>query len=98
MTWDRSTASSRRVSSPGWKRLRLEILKRDGYICWLCGGTGADQVDHLRPASLGGTDDPSNLRAAHRDCHLRKSSSEGNAARWRYRTARPAERHPGLLD
>jgi len=56
-----------------WKTLRLLILERDNWTCYLC-GKKADQVDHLVPPSAGGTDSPQNLAAA---C-LRCNDSKGN--------------------
>lgn len=88
-----------RTSSPQWRALRRGVLIRDNYRCHICGQLGADQVDHLVPLSAGGTDHPTNLAAIHRSpCHARKSSSEGNEARWKNRPNRPAEPHPGLID
>jgi 5-methylcytosine-specific restriction endonuclease McrA len=59
------------------KRLRYEILRRDGHHCRYC-GLGSDEVtitvDHVIPTALGGTDDPSNLVAACRDCNSGKAS------------------------
>ncbi len=88
--------SSERVLPPGWQRLRLRILRRDGYRCQMrlpsgavCGEMASD-VDHIVP---GGDHRPENLRALCRECHARKSSAEGNAARQRRR--RPSEGHPG---
>lgn len=58
----------------GWRyqRKRSAILARDGGICWLCGQTGADSVDHVIPRARGGTDDDDNLRAAHLSCNSRR--------------------------
>lgn len=54
------------------------VLRRDKGICYLCGGEGADTVDHIVPGddhSLG------NLAAVHDriapHCHRIKSSREG---------------------
>jgi 5-methylcytosine-specific restriction endonuclease McrA len=49
------------------RELRLFVLARDNFCCWICGCPGALQCDHVVPA----TDDPrrrydaSNLRAVH---------------------------------
>src|SRR5262245_5077333 len=73
-----------------WDRLRLEILKRDAYLCRCedCIAAArirpASQVDHRiskadwlrRFGTLDGVDDPSNLRAIHSECHERKSIRE----------------------
>lgn len=83
-----------RTTTPQWRRLRKLILERDGYICYLDGLPGADEVDHVDGNH--DNNDPSNLRAIHDNpCHRRKSSAEGNAAR--QRLARPPEPHPGLI-
>lgn len=58
------------------KRTRYEVLRRDENTCRYC--HAADQpltVDHVVPVALGGTDDPSNLVAACKDCNAGKSSS-----------------------
>jgi hypothetical protein len=64
------------------KRLRFEILKRDQNRCKNC-GRGPDEVvlnvDHVIPVSLGGKDDPTNLRTLCRDCNSGKSSTPTDA-------------------
>ena len=57
------------------KRVRFEILRRDDFACFYCNASGsiALHVDHVIPASLGGTDDQWNLVAACRDCNLGKT-------------------------
>jgi hypothetical protein len=67
---------------PVSKRTRYEVLKRDNHTCRYCGGTAPDAiltVDHVTPVSLGGSDDPSNLVAACRDCNYGKGSSNPDA-------------------
>lgn len=64
------------------KRLRFEILRRDNHTCRYCGGSAPDvilTVDHVIPVSLGGSDDPSNLVAACKDCNAGKTSSNPDA-------------------
>lgn len=63
-----------------WRRLRLMVLDRDRYRCQLpvadgsvCGAP-ASHVDHIVPRKDGGTDDPSNLRAACPPCNLRRGA------------------------
>lgn len=59
------------------KRLRFEIFRRDNHACRYCGGAAPDvqlTVDHVVPVALGGTDEPSNLVTACRDCNSGKSS------------------------
>lgn len=65
------------------KRLRYEILRRDGHACRYCGAKAPDvelTVDHVTPKALGGTDDPANLVAACRACNTGKASSSPDAA------------------
>lgn len=54
--------SSIATRKPGWRKTRARILKRDRYICQLCGKPGADSVDHIQPVSRGGTDADANLQ------------------------------------
>lgn len=62
------------------KRTRFEVLRRDNYTCRYCRSTDNPlTIDHVTPVSLGGTDDPSNLVAACRDCNAGKSSSAPDA-------------------
>lgn len=64
------------------KRLRFEILRRDGYRCHYCksdGGGNPLTVDHVIPTALGGSDDPVNLVAACADCNAGKSASSPDA-------------------
>lgn len=60
------------LQSTEFKRLRLEILQRDQYTCYMCGGE-ANEVDHIYPRSKGGSDEPENLAAACRRCNNAKS-------------------------
>ena len=58
---------------------RFLIYKRDGYLCYTCGGYGfnldADQItlDHIYPKSLGGEDTASNLVTMCKRCNSKKS-------------------------
>jgi hypothetical protein len=64
------------------KRLRYEILRRDNHTCRYCGGSAPDvvlTVNHVVPTALGGSDDPSNLVAACKDCNAGKTSSSPDA-------------------
>jgi hypothetical protein len=64
--------------SRDYKRVRLQVLARDGYTCFYC-GQDATTVDHVIPIVKGG--DPisqDNLVAACRRCNSSKGSrSEG---------------------
>lgn len=64
------------------KRTRYEVLRRDGHTCRYCGGSAPEvklTVDHVMPVALGGSDDPSNLVTACRDCNAGKSSAVPDA-------------------
>jgi 5-methylcytosine-specific restriction endonuclease McrA len=81
-----------------WQRIRRRVLRRDNGICHICGRPGADQVDHIIPASAGGGDEESNLAAIHRrPCHEAKTAREANRANpLAVSRKRPEERHPGM--
>lgn len=57
-----------------WLRVSRQVLERDGYVCQLCGLPGATTADHVVPKARGGSDDPSNLVAAHNPCNARKGA------------------------
>jgi hypothetical protein len=64
------------------KRLRFEILRRDNHACRYCGAKAPDvklTVDHVVPEALGGTDDPTNLVTACKDCNSGKASTSPDA-------------------
>lgn len=65
------------------KRLRHEVMRRDGHACRYCGATAPDvklTIDHVTPTTLGGTDEPSNLVTACADCNAGKSATPPDAA------------------
>ena len=95
MPW---SSSDRAARLPGnWASLRLDILKRDGYLCRIMGPGCtqlATEVDHITP---GDDHRPANLRALCHWCHSRKTIGEAqqSQASIRARGKRPAEAHPG---
>lgn len=58
-----------------WAR---EIARRDSWICGICRKKIKSlkelEIDHIQPVSLGGEDDPSNLRATHWWCNVSRSN------------------------
>lgn len=65
------------------KSLRYQILRRDNHSCQYCGASAPDAkltVDHVMPTALGGTDVPTNLVTACRDCNAGKSATPADAA------------------
>jgi hypothetical protein len=72
--------SSRHVKPPRRDpiavRTRFHVLKRDLYRCRICGRTGVElEVDHIIPASLGGSDTTDNLQTLCFDCNRGKRDS-----------------------
>lgn len=62
------------------KRIRYEVLRRDEFTCRYCRSTDGElTIDHVKPVSLGGTDEPANLVACCRDCNAGKASSSPDA-------------------
>lgn len=61
------------------------ILKQE-KLCCICGSRLPDDlagihVDHILPRSLGGSDSPENLQAAHAGCNMRKKNRMPGAQR-----------------
>lgn len=66
-------------------KLRIELYERDDWTCHLCGdlvdrygdpnGDRAPSLDHIVPRSLGGSDEPVNLKTACRACNSRKGAN-----------------------
>lgn len=59
------------------KAVRFNVLRRDGFRCVYCGNKASDQsplqIDHVKPRSKGGSNEPENLVAACRACNIGKS-------------------------
>ena len=79
-----SPAIERIKGRPG-ARMRDRILKRDDYLCQECLRAGrvrvADEVDHVVPLSVGGSNADDNQRSLCRDCHAIKCAAEELARR-----------------
>lgn len=70
---------------PIGKRLRFQIFNRDDFTCTYCGRSAPEvvlHVDHIWPLARGGSNHPSNLKTACKDCNLGKATALiGNGAR-----------------
>jgi 5-methylcytosine-specific restriction endonuclease McrA len=102
MRWVQERAVTTRRVTPlprNWGQIRRRILRRDQGICYVCGKPGANQVDHIVPASRGGGDEDENLAAIHAyPCHAAKTAREANARNPRaVQRKRKAEAHPGII-
>ena len=58
----------------GSLKITAAVLAAYGDTCHLCGKPGATTRDHLIPYSLGGTDELTNLRPAHRRCNSKRGN------------------------
>jgi 5-methylcytosine-specific restriction endonuclease McrA len=73
------TPADYQVAPPISARLRFRILVRDRFTCRYCGGKAPEvrvHVDHVKPRSQGGTNDPSNLVTSCKPCNEGKSDIE----------------------
>ena len=89
--------SSAHAGTAAWRRLRKEILDRDGWVCMIAGPGcrwDADIVDHIFPVAWGGNDAPENLRAACGTCHAAKTAAESRAGSAKRRGKRSPPKHP----
>ena len=66
--------SKRNGSTRQWRNTRAQVLARDGYTCQEC-GQPATHADHTTSRMMGGTDDPTNLRALCATCNLKKGAA-----------------------
>lgn len=66
------------IRSARWRRLRVEVLRRDGWKCVQCGARGRLEVDHVQPVRdyPEGAFEPGNLQCLCPACHTRKTRLE----------------------
>lgn len=67
--------TKKKVRSEMTLKMRYKIMKRDNFICVICGRRPPEVelcVDHIKPVSNGGTNEESNLRTLCYDCNLGK--------------------------
>ena len=68
---------SSRTSRSDWRRLRKQVLERDGWSCTGCGQHGGRlECHHVRRYVDGGTDDLSNLVTLCAKCHIAKHRND----------------------
>lgn len=58
--------------------VRQEIFERDGRQCVLCHSTDKLSIDHIKPRSLGGTNDKDNLRTLCMSCNASKRNQDAS--------------------
>ncbi|KWT73968.1 MULTISPECIES: HNH endonuclease signature motif containing protein [unclassified Variovorax] len=77
-----------RIRGKALQYLRRRVLERDGYLCQcpLCQAgqplkltSATAEVDHIVPLYQGGTNQMTNLRALHIDCHARITAEQAQA-------------------
>ena len=84
--WKRSQAAKGNTTQRGyghsWRKLRVEVLERDGYLCVTCEANGfiepATDVDHIVSKAHGGSDELDNLQSLCRACHKDKTRVESS--------------------
>ena len=90
--WGTASRHERGYGS-AWVKLREVIIARDLGLCQPCKREGRvtpfKAVDHIRPKSQGGTDEPDNLECICRACHDAKTHAESEAAKGRAPKQRP---------
>ena len=79
LKWNKSAADIGRLRKQDRERkatdndgVRALVDARDGWRCQYCSSSSDLCIDHLRPQSLGGGHDPSNLQTLCRPCNSRK--------------------------
>ena len=72
---------SAKAQQANWRRLRTQVIKRDGLRCRVCGVTHGLDLHHILMKSLGGTDVLENVCFVCRDCH---KAIHGHALRVRW--------------
>ena len=81
------TDHRRLMGTQRWKRLRLQILERDGRRCTECGGARELQAHHVIPRETRPdlVFDESNIRTVCRPCHEAKHRPKISAERLAWR-------------
>jgi 5-methylcytosine-specific restriction endonuclease McrA len=71
-----------RLDADSYRKLRSEVLKRDGWRCQTCGSSDDLQVHHLCSRSRLGDDTDENLITLCADCHsdIHRSDAVNNGS------------------
>lgn len=83
--WNTTRNGKKRWQGMNWIRpdLRLALYMRDGFCCLWCGRGIEDGIrlslDHIQPASKGGSDGPHNLVTACTRCNNRRNEQSAGA-------------------
>lgn len=82
MPWP-TTSRHERGYGKEWTKLRERVLRRDNRLCQPCLHKGivhpGNEVDHIKPKHLGGTDDEGNLQTICTKAHREKTMRENGA-------------------
>lgn len=75
LLWSRTRAKQRTGRTTLAPVVRAFVFERDGDVCRYCAGTEAPfEIDHIHPASRGGSDAPENLTVACEPCNRSKGA------------------------
>lgn len=74
---DRQSTRALNTGSKEWRRLRMQVMVRDGFTCAMCGYLHeSNEVDHADGDAW--NNDPANLRVLCKPCHS-KHGKQGNS-------------------
>lgn len=81
-TLDTPAGGTKRLYGDTWGKIRHRILVRDKYTCKCCGMVSlSNEVDHINPLHMGGSNDDVNLQTLCTECHKAKTAGEART-RW----------------
>lgn len=94
MPWGTESASKRGYGT-AWRKLRLQAMRRDHWLCQPCQAKGrvtpATECDHVIPKANGGTDTLNNVQGICAPCHKAKTELEAAQAQGRRIKARKGD-------
>ena len=89
----RRVAPTRRIAWP--KERKEQLMRRQRNLCAYCGRRYSShyfEIDHMDPATFGGSNDPNNLQVLCRPCNGRKRDQNDQEFRQRYAELVPRRR------